>query len=150
MTVFEELFLKSKGQPIDYNGRLVQMMDELPVGHRQKLRVTFESVNSDWRQGIALMTDGFFKFNGQRISNSIAIWQDTAPRVVELQVESKDRKCRVKNIWDVGDGVVHSWHNGAAMIVERDASRNRYLCNDGRADDDFDDLILELELLPEL
>ena len=51
----------------------------------------------------------------------------------------------VKNVWDVGNGVIESWHNGAAMIVELLPDGRRYLCNDGFADDDFDDIVFRLE-----
>jgi hypothetical protein len=53
----------------------------------------------------------------------------------------------VKNVWDTGDGVTHSWLNGAAMIVDVDVSKRTYRCNDGFADDDFDDIIFRIERL---
>jgi len=52
----------------------------------------------------------------------------------------------VKNVWDMGDGVMQSWNAGGAMIVEGDAVSRRYLCNDGELDDDFDDMIFTLEI----
>ncbi len=40
---------------------------------------------------------------------------------------------------------MHSWHNGAAIIVEPVPFGRRYRCNDGIANDDFNDLIFRLE-----
>ena len=146
MPAFEDLFLKSKGQPVVYNGRTIQMVDRLTVANGQRLKVTFEEVNADWRQGVCLTADVGFLVNNQIVKKSVVLWKDTAPREVLLKVQTKKGECQVKNVWDVGDGVMHSWHNGAAMIVEQIASGRRYKCNDGRADDDFDDLIFSIEL----
>jgi hypothetical protein len=147
MPSFEDLFLKSKGQPVDYDGRVIQMVDRVPVENGQEIHVAFESTNSDWRQGVHLSTDGSFDVNGQTIKKAVVLWRDTAPSEVVLKVKSKNGECLVKNVWDVGDGVVHSWHSGAAMIVEQSGSVRRYRCNDGRADDDFDDVIFSLRLI---
>jgi hypothetical protein len=147
MPSFESLFLESKGQPVVYKGQTIQMLDRLIVADRQTLIVRFESVNAGWRQGVRLDIDGSFKVNGQTVNNAIVLWQDTAPREVVLKVSTKKGECRVRNVWDVGDGVEHSWHNGAAMIVETSDAFRRYRCNDGRADDDFNDLIFNVELI---
>ena len=72
--------------------------------------------------------------------------QDTAPVTSEFRVNSSDGLLSVKNVWDMGDGVMQSWRGGGAMIVEGDAGSRRYLCNDGEFDDDFDDLIFTLEI----
>ena len=146
MPSFEDLFLKSKGQPVDYNGRTIQMVDRLAVADGQQLKVTFESVNAEWRQGVCLTTDGGFVVNNQTVKKSVVLWHDTAPREVLLRVQTKKGYCQVKNVWDTGDGVVHSWHNGAAMIVEEIPSGRRYKCNDGRADDDFDEIVFRIEM----
>jgi hypothetical protein len=147
MPSFVDLFLKSKGRPVIYNGRTIQMVDRLTVPDGQRLKVTFESVNADWRQGVCLTVDGGFVVNNQTVMKSVVLWHDTAPREILLQIQTKKGECRVKNVWDTGDGVMHSWHNGGAMIVEEISSGRRYKCNDGRADDDFDDLIFLIELL---
>ena len=146
MPSLEDLFLKSKGQPIEYKGNVIQMVDHVPIKDGQQIRIIFESVNSDWKQGIYLSTDGEFQVNGQVIKNAVVLWQNTAPREVAICVKSKKGECLVKNVWDVGDGVMHSWHNGAAMIVEKFEAKRLYRCNDGRADDDFDDLVVWLEI----
>ena len=106
-------------------------------------------MNSDWRQGVNLTTDGSFEVNDQGIKNSIVLWHDTAPSEVYVKIHSRQGECLVKNVWDVGDGVVHSWHNGAAMIVEEFQNGRQYKCNDGRADEDFDDLVFSIELVKE-
>ena len=125
---------------------MIQMVDRLTVSDGQQVKITFECVNADWRQGVCLTSDVGFVVNNQLVKKSMVLWQDTAPPEVLLTVQTKKGECQVKNVWDVGDGVIHSWHNGAAMIVEETAIGRRYNCNDGRPDDDFDDLIFSTNL----
>lgn len=99
----------------------------------------------EWRQGVALTFEGKFKILSQIIRRGIVLWCDTAPQTIDFEVMGKPSTIEVKNVWDVGDGVIHSWHNGAAMIVEPLADGRRYRCNDGFADDDFDDIVFRLE-----
>lgn len=145
MPEFQKLFEISKGKPIEYEGRILQLVDYFDVSDDQQIKVIFESVKADWRQGIALTVDGAFIVNNQTIKNGIVLWHHTAPPVVSVQIKSKTGKCTAKNVWDTGDGTMHSWHNGAAMIVENTERGRRYLCNDGRADADFDDLVFRIE-----
>lgn len=126
---------------------MIHMADRLPVTHSQKIRVTFESSNSEWDQGIYFATDGAFEINGQTVKKALVLWKNTAPHEVIMRVKSKKGECLIKNVWDVGDGVAHSWHNGAAMIIEESGPSRRYRCNDGKPDDDFDDLVFRIELL---
>lgn len=148
MVVFEEMFRDSKGKPVEYNGQTIQLVDELPISAKVRMRIYFEQANSKWRQGIALMTTGSFEIAGQEVKRGLALWQDTAPQEVELVIRSQSAVLQVKNIWDVGDGITESWHNGAAMIVEEIPNGRRYRCNDGQPNDDFDDIIFRLEWLP--
>jgi hypothetical protein len=147
MPSFQQLFIKSKGQPVEYNGQTIRMVDHLKILDGQILKVVFESVNADWRQGVCLTTDGGFVVNNQSIKKSVALWHDTAPSEVMLRVQTKKGECWVKNVWDIGNGVMESWHNGAAMIVEEIACGRRYKCNDGQPDDDFTDIVFRIELL---
>lgn len=147
MDCLEELFLESKGQPVEYKGRTICLADRIPVNEKQRLFVHFESTNSTWRQGIHLSTNGEFALNGQVIKNAVVLWQDTAPADVELTVTAKKHEVVVKNVWDTGDGTMHSWHGGAAMIVDQSGPARQYQCNDGHCDEDFDDLIFSIRAI---
>lgn len=144
MEPFEALFRKSKGQPVEYNGRTIQLVDRIPIKSPSSIRLIFESVNADWRQGVLLRTDRYIEVNDQQLKKLVVLWQDTAPKEVVMLVTSKKGELQVKNVWDTGDGTMDSGHNGAAMIVEGSGTTRRYLCNDGRPDDDFDDLVFRL------
>ncbi len=146
MPSFEKLFFESKGKPVVYGDKTIQMVDRIPMQNGQEFSITIENVNADWRQGICLTIDGSFIVNEKIINKSIILWQDTAPKTVKIKINSSKGELQIKNVWDTGDGVVHSWHNGAAMIVKESVNSRRYFCNDGRADDDFDDLVFRLDL----
>lgn len=151
MPSFEELFRESQGQPVKYKQHVIQLFDRVPIASDQRVRVVFESVQSDWNQGVALDTEGEFQVDDHPpVKKGVALWCKAPPRQFLVHIKSKKRQCLIKNVWDVGDGVMHSWHNGAAMIVEEIRNGRRYRCNDGRPDDDFDDLVFRIELLPPL
>ena len=147
MTCIEDLFRESKGQPVDYKGRTIHMFDRVHVPDGHELRIVLESAGSDWRQGVHLSTDGAFEVNDQTVEKAVVLWRDTAPREIALRVRTKSGECLVKNVWDVGDGVMHSWHGGAAMVVDGSQALRRYRCNDGKNDDDFDDLVFSLQVV---
>jgi hypothetical protein len=145
MTSFEELFIESKGKPISYKGKILVMMDLFPIKNGEKIKIVIESVGSDWRQGLSLRTKGSFIINKQKINKAVVFWKDTAPKEFELEILTKNEIIEVKNVWDIGDGVIHSWHNGAAMIVEENKFGRKYMCNDGHPDENFEDIIFRIE-----
>jgi predicted alpha-1,6-mannanase (GH76 family) len=145
MPSFQELFVKSAGKPIEYQGKTLVMFDDFPMEGVKRLRLVFEECKNKWHQGVARGFEGKFKVNGQIIRKGMVLWYDTAPQTVELEAIGKISTIEVKNVWDVGDGVIHSWQNGAAMIVDLLPNGRRYRCNDGLADDNFNDIVFRLE-----
>src|SRR5258708_8646156 len=139
---FERLFVQTKGQPINYKGRELKMVDRIKVlSNEIELKVSFLKTDSNWRQGIIFQTKGKFEVNRQHFLNKIVLWEDTAPKKVQMAVNSKDKILVVYNAWKTDDGAIHYWHNGGAMYVELHPGYRIYNCNDGYPDDDLDDLI---------
>jgi len=147
MVSLEKLFTESKGQPIELDGKILQMVDRVPVRDGQGIRIVFESASPERRQGISLTVRGELEVNGHTIRKEVVLWVDTAPTEVILQVRTKQHEVLVKNVWDRGDGVMDSWHAQAAMIVETCGAVRRYRCNDGRNNLDFEDIVFTLECL---
>ncbi len=147
MPEFDREFAAATGEPVEYRGHQLIRLDRLPLHGATKVRVVFEAVNSEWRQGVRLKCEGRFLVNGRGIpgKGGFVLWPDTAPPEVEVEVSSPTSEVLVYNVWDTGDGTIHSWHNGAAMIVEDISDGRRYRCNDGEADDDFDDIVFRVE-----
>lgn len=148
MPSFQEMFEKTKGQPIVYQGQTLVMVDLFPMEATNKFRLVFELCNSQWRQGISLRIrdKGDILMNGEHGKHAVC-WEHTAPQIVDFEATARTSAIEVKNVWDVGNGVMESWHNGAAMIVEQLPNGRRYRCNDGFPDDDFDDIVFRIERL---
>jgi hypothetical protein len=143
---FEKLFIETKGQPIIYKGKELKMVDRINLtSDKVALNVNFLSTDSKWKQGIVLQTKGKFDINGQKLPTKIVLWEHTAPKQIQLLIESKDKVLVVYNVWETEDGTIHYWHNGGAMYIEEANSIRTYNCNDGYADDDFNDLIFTIE-----
>jgi len=145
MADFETLFIASRGKPVAYGGRELHMVDLVPCTDGERFRLAFESARSNWRQGVMFDAAGTLEVLGQVIEGPVVLWQDTAPATVDIVVRAHKGPMQVKNVWQTGDGVVHSWHNGAAMVIEPLPAGRRYRCNDGHPDEDFDDLVFRLE-----
>lgn len=143
---FEKLFIEAKGQPITYQGKELKMIDrvELPSS-KVTLKVSFLSIDSKWKQGIVFQTKGEFEVNGQKLTTKIVLWEDTAPKELQLLVNSKDKVLVTYNVWQTEDGTAHYWHNGGAMHIEEKDGVRTYNCNDGYADDDLNDLVFTVE-----
>jgi hypothetical protein len=207
MPDFQSMFMKTRGQPIEYQGNTLVMSHFFPTEGASKFRLVIETCNGNpvrqdsasawspdrgrenrtaeglfrtsvdglapwrnleppgkWRQGVAMRlvfkdrkgkwqrgaakgNDGQFAVAGEIVSGErgVSLWQSQHWDTVEFEVLGPASMIEVHNAWDCGNGVVDSWLNGAAMIVEEIPNGRRYRCNDGFADDDFDDIIFRLE-----
>ena len=122
------------------------MMDRFPVAKNDRITVRIERIDSDWKQGLKIATGGSFRVNGKHFQGGIVLWSDTVPPEVAIDVSSSEGNIQIRNVWDTGDGVTQSLHNGAGMLVDQvSESRRRYRCNDGRPDEDFNDIIFTVE-----
>ena len=149
MPSFQPMFIESKGKAIQYKGMTLVLMDRLPIEGARAIRLVFEQCRGRCRQGVSLICEGVrFRINGRLFDGGkkgIGLWQDTAPSSVEIEIVGRGRDLKVHNAWDTGNGTVHYWHNGAAMIVEEIPNGRRYRCNDGEPDEDFDDIVFRIE-----
>lgn len=145
MIEFEKEFMATRGQPFEKHGTTYYLMYTVPLRGSNKLTIEFQDARPPYRQGIHLEADGPLRIAGKE-SKAMLLWYDTAPQRVECDCAGCE-SVRVWNVWDIGDGTVHSWHNGAAMIVHP-LGNNGWLfrCNDGQADDRCDDLVFSIRL----
>lgn len=115
------------------------------------LRLYHKDKHGKWRKGANPRHEGQFVLDDQLFSGKvsgktgISFWQSKDWDTVEFEIVGDATTIEVHNVWDCGNGVVHAWINGAAMIVEEIPNGRRYRCNDGFADDDFDDIVFRLE-----
>jgi hypothetical protein len=121
----------------------------IPVQNGEVLKLIFESVNSDWDQGVYLETDRAVIVDGKMYKRGVTVfYQANHPRLT-LITETREGMLWLYNVWDP-----HLHHGGrsifarkmfAGMLVEELPNGYRYRCNEGRDDDDYDDLIFRIE-----
>jgi hypothetical protein len=142
---FQKLFTESKGQPIEYKGKIIKMMDKLElINSSLSLCLEFISTSSQLKQGVIIQAKGQFEINGQIAPNKIILWEETAPKLVTMKIITKDNKLIIYNAWKKEDGPVFYWYNGGALYTEIEKDKITYYCNDGIPDDDFNDLIFRI------
>ena len=119
MPSFQEMFEKRPGEPIQYKGNTLIVSDRFSLDGHSKFRLTFERCDSQLRQGVVLRVygAGSILMNGE-IAKGTICWQDTAPTSCDFEVVDGLDPIVVYNAWDWGDGVTHSRHHGAAMMLE--------------------------------
>jgi len=143
----DDLFAEKKGNAISFKDKVLIRIDRLIVEKGDVFDFVFESFNSEWKQAVTLDLKGKIIMNKREATKGSILWQDTAPRALTFEVYPKKKQdiLFIYNIWDpFGDGSIHSWTMGAAMIREDIPNGARYYCNDGHYDEDFDDLIFTI------
>jgi len=148
---FEKMFRASECKPIEYKGKFLHIADKYEIKSGDRFKVILEQFNSEWRQGVSMiLPNGSFRLCGKESGRQIVLWQHSAPRVIDNITLFMKRKntgvLHIINVWDPGDGIMDSGHNGAAMYIEDlGNNRKRYWCNDGYPDDDLNDIVFSIE-----
>ena len=94
--------------------------------------LAFEDVQSAWRQGVWLGTEGILRVNGSE-APQVVVWSDTSPATIDLDVVVTDGWLRLYNIWDSGRDLSEHESQAATsgmLVDERAANGRRYRCND--------------------
>ena len=155
MPSFSERFIKSKGQPIEHEGKALILADKFPIFNGDKIKIIIESTNSDAKQGISVDITGKCHYMGKEFQQGKGIemifWEDTSPKEMELTIFAKKDFIWIQNIWEnatlPGSNIPDSGRYGAAMIVEKIKNGRRYCCNDWHPDNNFDDIIFTVQNL---
>lgn len=123
----------------------VILWDVFPVADGEYLRVIFESISSELRQGLWLRTDQGILINGLSY-HSLDLWYDTAPREVVIECHTCNGYLSVYNIFDLGRSPGRmSQTASSGMLVEELVNGRRYRCNDVGFDTNFEKLIFRIE-----
>lgn len=159
MMLFSEQFSDQDSGVIEYNGKKINAFYSFDRKGVHILRFTFISTNSPYEQGIILHLEDFkgkLSLDGKIIKKprgrfpTVLFDQKSAPKQFDLQVELIKGDIGICNASDpIGTGEIwHSMSLGCAMIIEELGEDHfRFHCNDHENDDDFDDLIFEMEIL---
>ena len=148
MTTFFEAFVQSKGQPIEYEGRRVQLSYWFPVSAGDRVLIKFLRSVPTPVQGLGVTGERCQLRVESTTSKNLVLWTDTAPREVEMSVVKAKRGARlgVMNQWrDTKYGTSLMGLNNAAMEVQPQPDGSVLLrCSDGSGEADFNDLVVEL------
>lgn len=123
----------------------------LSIKHEQEFNLEFISTNSKYRQGVRLAIDvgeGYIEINGIK-SKELYIWEDTAPKKVNVKCLSEEGLLSIYNVFDLGRdrGGKRSLTDSCGMIVECKQNVIIYKCNDAGFQSNFDKLIFQIEML---
>ena len=159
MKSFQDLFQEMKCNQIYYNGMLVERSFSFVKHGKFKFRFKFIQTNSTFTQAIDVYFIDFrgnIKINGKSIRLSkgnyphVVFFENSSPKEIELDLEIQQGWISICNASDpIGTNqFAYSMILGCAMI-KQELSKNsyRFFCNDHEIDDDFDDLIFELEII---
>lgn len=156
---FTSQFTMQNSSEIDYKGKKVNRFYTYDRKGTHILRFTFVSTNSVNEQGI---TFHLSRFKGEMYINDEKI-KIRKSRFPQLMFDEKNtpKQFEVKVILEDGDITICNccthpncpeiWDSlleGCAMIIEKLGEDSfRFHCNDMENDDDFDDLIFDMQIL---
>lgn len=156
MPLFSELFEKTNEKTIIYNNKTIRRVLMVEGPKKIKIIINFIKKNSKYKQGICF---SMFTMKGKLSCNrktidkgGFEIWENSSPKTFEVDVDIKKGTLGIFNICEDFDhrGVSYtvSLDMGMAFYYE-EISSNKYrcFCNDWEPDDDFDDLIFDIEFI---
>lgn len=159
MKIFSVQFEEQDAFEIEYKGKTIKRFYVFDKKGHYKMKFSFVSTNSAHEQAIVFHLD---QFRGKLLINGKE-QKKPKGRFPQFMFTEKyaSRQFEVEVILEEGDigicnGYFHSqmpqicqslvW--GCAIIIEELGENSmRFYCNDGDNDDDFDDLIFDLEIV---
>lgn len=147
MTDLSAIFAEQQASQIDWNGPLFSLYELSSEATR--LTVEIRSVGSALRQGVRVkVRGGQLEIDGVEATD-FALWHDTAPSQVQINIRWKGKGPRSLRIWNSWEhnGVAHAWLGNAGMRIE-EVEAGRYLlhCSDGEGEPEFDDLVVGVKV----
>ena len=157
MKPFKWMFEEQNATEIEYKGKQVSSFYRYDKKGKYRLKFTFVSTNSQHEQSIILHLDGFkgkIFWNGKRLKKERRrfpqiIFEETwAPKEFELEIILEEGDIGISNgCLRPRSDMITCFVEGCAMIKEElGEDKFRFYCNDIDWDDDFDDLIFDLEI----
>jgi hypothetical protein len=156
---FREMFNNKKSFEVDYKGKIVNGFFSYNHVGKNLLKFSFVSSKSPYLQAI-IMSLSQFKGNifidgkevqiGKNKFAKLYFCEDTTPNEFDVQVNLIDGVIAIGSGADsIGDKKnFHYLSGGNAMVITKwGDNKYRFNCNDFENDDDFDDLIFDLEII---
>ena len=123
----------------------IVLWDVIKLKRENKIQIKFQSENSEWDQGVLLMSNLGFKVNCELHANPIEIWFNDKNKF-ELTCYSDNGLLHVYNIWNRGKRrESQSWTSG--MRISQRGNIRLYRCNDIGYSEKFDNIIFSVTIL---
>jgi hypothetical protein len=150
-----ELFMKSRGKPIEYNGITVHSAVFRHVKKPGRFMVRFIKAKPEPIQALRINIDKGGALTIRELADiergdpKIILRLDTCPDVAEVVYRPSPQGGRLTfyNAWIDENDQIDAWVMHAGMIVEETEKKILLACSDGIGEPSFDDLIVEIEFL---
>ena len=148
----KRVFVVTKVPVRSYQDKPVYLFDQIIVPSECRLKIRFESVASEWRQGVRLGDMTSIATNlemtiDKQTASGVRLWADTCTSEIDIRLKSPNQTLFLYNIWDIGNGQSQSQTKNAGMLIEPlGEGVTRYFCNDGHATETFSHLIFSLQI----
>src|SRR2546423_5816857 len=150
---FNKLFIATKGQPVNYQGKTLLLADRIPAKLGEVFCLTIEETNSSHPQGVGC-SEGVEVF-GQKVKRAVVWEYYSLPPSERGRIRSRlpftfAVACRNKrgylSFYNMAEtqGRQSWWHAGACMMAEEIPGGRRYRCNDFQLNDDFNDIVFSV------
>ncbi|MGE5455739.1 MAG: hypothetical protein ACM3O4_01350 [Ignavibacteriales bacterium] len=160
MIYFSELFSQTKDDYIIYQGKKVYSIDRYKLNGNHKVKFAFVSNKSPHEQCIVLSLYGVncdIYLDGKKYKQpknkfpTLDLFEKYYGKEIILEINLIDGEIGLCNgaIRKIGENEIVTYCSyGCAMQIEEISStKKRYYCNDYENDDDFDDLVFEMEII---
>ena len=160
MEHFQLKFEQQKCNAVEHNGRVYHRYYPIDITKNVELNIAFISSHSEYNQSVVIFFpenfDGEISVCGKpfRIEKQkfpkLILWKDISLSKVNVCISNFVGRIEVCNGSDpIGTKqFCYCLSRGNAMFIEQvQANRSRFYCNDHVFDEDFDDLIFELEIV---
>jgi len=158
MLPFSEQFMLENSFEINYKSNTVKAFHEINLIGNYQIELNFVESNSTCNQAIVLFVNNFkgvIKLNDNVLNlptdpfAKFVFWMDSSPEIIHLNVFQEEGYLTICNGSDpIGTkSICRCRTGGCAMIVKNiSPDKYRFYCNDYENDDDFNDLIFDMEI----
>lgn len=147
MKSFGELWMETKGAPLDYEGQTVFPIYVRKITGKTIITIRRKTHKQEIPRGIQIAIEGnraMLQINGER-GKQIMLWSDTSPDEIEILADAKaGADIMIWNAWKI-DGIKHAWTGNAGMLISENNNKVLLSCSDGFKAPDFTNLVVEIE-----
>ncbi len=147
-----QLLAEARGAPIRFGDVEVRAIYEIDIRANSMMQVSFVHSTSAAPQALRVKAEGAtLTVNAVTVKEAI-YWTDTAPKDFDVSVVLTRTigKLKMWNEWRSPGGLQNAWIGNAGMVVVDSGSELLLKCADGIGEPTFDDLIVQIRIIPDV